>query len=137
MVEVINAARDQRGLATLRPDDRLATAARGHAEDISRNPGMVHIGSDGSDINARIQRAGYHGHRWGEVVGWGYEPGEMVAWWLASPDHVGYVLDASMTDVGAGYAAGGQWGRYWTVNFGAGDSVATHTVYVPVVMGGG
>ena len=137
----INDARAARGIAPLTPDNRLTAASRGHAEDMAAHPGMVHIGSDGSDGGARIRRAGYRGAYWGELTGWGFggDPAAMVNWWLNSPDHVGHLLDPAMTDIGAGYATGlGPWGSYWTVDMGAGDSAAaTFWSYAPVAMGGG
>ena len=137
----INAERAARGITALKPDTRLAAAARGHAEDMAAHPGMIHIGSDGSNQGQRIARAGYHGSRFSEVTGWGFggEPGLMVDWWLNSPEHVNWILDPAMTDIGAGYATGlGPWGSYWTVDMGAGDSAAaTFWSYAPVAMGGG
>ena len=137
----INDARAARGIAPLKPDNRLSGAARGHAEDMAAHPGMVHIGSDGSTIGERILRSGYRGAYYAELVGYGFEgePGPMVDWWLQSPDHAPYILDPAMTDIGAGYATGlGPWGSYWTVDMGAGDSAAaTFWSYAPVAMGGG
>lgn len=108
---------------------------------MATHPGMLHIGSDGSDGGERIRQAGYRGAHWGEVVGWGFsgqvEP--MVDWWLRSPDHAPYILDPAMADIGAGYATGlGPWGHYWVIDMAAGDSAAaTFWSYAPVAMGGG
>ena len=139
MLDAINAARTARGLATLQGNDRLATAARAHSEDMAIHPGMVHTGSDGSDGGERIQRAGYAWDKWGEVVGWGFggEIAPMVDWWLNSPEHAGRILDVEMVDAGIGYATGlGPWGHYWTVNAARGDS-GGYSQYVPAVYAGG
>ena len=139
---LINAERAARGIAPLTPDERLVAAARGHSEDMAAHPGMVHVGSDGNDGGWRIWAAGYNATRWAEVVGWGFEgqAAAMVNWWLNSPDHAPRLLDAAMTDIGAGYATGaGPGGHYWAVDFAAGDSQDGETfwAYAPVTMGGG
>ena len=78
MLEAINAARVSRGLHALRHDDRLSNAAYDHAVDLSRHPGMLHEGSDGSTILERILRAGYNASWHYEVVGWGWQIGKPV-----------------------------------------------------------
>ena len=153
MLAAINAARAARGAGPLQADGRLVTAARQHAADIGQHPGLLHIGSDGMTIEARLRRAGYQAARWGEVVGWGWqgEIAPMLDWWLQSADHVGYVLDPTMTEVGVGYATGlGPWGHYWCVDFARPsaeerpappgvepDAPPPHVAYVPIVTGGG
>ena len=140
MVDAINAARAARGLATLQGNDRLATAARGHSEDMATHPGMVHVGSDGAQGGERIHAAGYQWTLWGEVVGWGFEGqiAPMVNWWLNSPEHARRLLDTDMVDVGVGYVAapGTEWGHYWTVNTAAGDS-GGYSEYLAAVVAGG
>lgn len=140
MLAAINAARVERGIHALVADAQLAQAARGHAEDMSRHPGMVHEGSDGSDGGERIMAAGYEWSRWAEVVAWGWqgEVAPVVAWWLNSASHVGYILSREVHDIGVGFATGGQWGAYWTVNMGRRASTPKprpYTSHVPVVIG--
>ena len=140
MVDAINAARAARGLPPLQGNDRLATAARGHADDIARHPGLEHTGSDGSDGGERIRRSGYAWTEWGEVVGWGWDGdvGPMVNWWLNSPEHARRILDTDMVDVGVGYVAAPdtEWGHYWTVNLARGDS-GGYSEYLAAVVAGG
>ena len=141
MLSAINAARVGRGLQALRLDPRLSNAAYGHAVDLSRNPGLLHTGSDGSTILERILAAGYNASWHYEVVGWGWdgriEP--MLNWWLDSPSHAAIVYDSNVTDCGVGYvyAPGTQWGHYWCVDMAAGDSEAARPfgVYVPGMWG--
>lgn len=144
MLAAINAARVERGVHALAAEGRLAAAARVHAADMGAHPGLVHVGSDGSTIEERVRRAGYAPARWGEVVAWGWqgEVGPAVAWWLASPDHVGYVLSADFTEIGVGYAVGaGPWGHYWVVDLGRPVDGAPpapprpYVSYAPVVVG--
>lgn len=120
MLDTINTVRAAHGVGPLSPNDQLAAAAQGHAEDMATHPGMIHIGSDGSDGGQRIHAAGYQWRQWGEVTGWGFDGDNdrMVDWWLNSPDHRHYLLSDQFTDVGIGYETGGVWGHYWTVDFG-------------------
>lgn len=140
MINRINAARAARGLPPLVHNQQLAEAALGHARDMARNPGMVHIGSDGSDGGQRIRRAGYNWQQWGEVVGWGFngDTDAMIEWWLNSPPHAPYILTEAMNEVGIGYvyAPDSQWKHYWVVNFGRRDSKPVYTSHVPVVLAG-
>ena len=141
MLATINAARAAHGLPAVRPDARLSAAARGHAEDMAAHPGMIHTGSDGSDGGRRILDAGYVPREWLEAVGWGWEgnAAAMVEWWLRSPDHRHILLEENLPDVGVGYADGGPWGHYWTVDFGRTDvpppQPGYSTVNLPVVLG--
>ena len=68
MIDAINATRAARGLPPLIHNAQLQEAAQGHAVDMSQHPGMLHIGSDGSDGGARIFAKGYNwnmsGGRW-------------------------------------------------------------------------
>lgn len=123
-------------------DDRLVAAALAHAEDMARNPGMTHIGSDGSDGGQRIRRAGYDWQEWGEVVGWGFggDAERMVRWWFHSPEHRAILLSVNITDIGAGIArdATGEW--YYVVDMATlrqSSEPLPVSAYVPVVTGGG
>lgn len=149
MMDAINAARVERGLHALAADGQLAAAARSHAVDMAIHPGIIHEGSDGSTIGQRIAEAGYVAARFGEVVGWGFlgDIAPMVAWWLNSPEHVGYVLSPEYSDIGVGYAAGlGPWQHYWCIDMGRRATPAPppeppplprpYTSHVPVVVGG-
>lgn len=71
MLQAVNAARVERGVHALVADEVAATAARRHAEDMAIHPGMVHIGSDGTDGGDRLLQEGYYWERWRESVGCG------------------------------------------------------------------
>lgn len=145
MLQVLNAARGARGLASLAASSELAAAAARHAADLARHPSLMHVGSDGSTIDSRLRDAGYAPLVWREVVGWGFDGDEaaMLDWWLHSPDHVGIVLAGDLTEAGVGYvrAPGTEWGHYWCVDFGrrAGQptSQPPYSSYTPVVVGPG
>ena len=141
MIAAINAARASRGVHALVADEVAAVAARRHAEDMAVHPGLVHIGSDGTDGGERLLQEGYYWAAWTEAVGWGWqgEVDAMVQWWLNSPVHVGIILAADMVDIGVGYAVGlGPWGSYWCVDLArrrGGRPKPTAAVFVPVVTG--
>ena len=126
MLNAINSVRAANGLPPLALNGRLSQAAQGHAVDMSTHPGMVHIGSDGSNGGQRIRAAGYQWVQWGEVTGWGFQGNvnQMVEWWMNSPEHRPYLLDARFVDAGVGYeyAPGSRWGHYWVVDFGRNES---------------
>ena len=51
---LINRARAQRGLSPLRVSAKLTTAARAHANDMSRGEFFSHNSSDGRSVGARV-----------------------------------------------------------------------------------
>ena len=152
MLQAINAARVERGVHALAANANAAAAARRHAADMAYHPGLVHIGSDGTDGGARLLQEGYYWSSWLEATGWGFEGRiePMVMWWLSSPEHRGIVLSADMVDIGVGYATGlGPWRHDWTLDFGRRrDGIPPppeppppptprpYTSYAPVVVGG-
>lgn len=148
MVEAFNAVRSGRGLHSLLPAAELAAAARRHAADLAAHPGLLHVGSDGSSIDGRMRDAGYEPLAWREVVGWGFrgDVGAMLDWWLASPGHVGIVLDGEVREVGVGYvyAPATVWGHFWCVDLGRREAIPQpeppplprpYTSHAPVVIG--
>ena len=73
MLAAINAARVERGVHALVADEvAAAAAARRHAQDIATHPGLVHIGSDGTNGGERLLQEGYYWQAWLEAVGWGW-----------------------------------------------------------------
>ena len=113
--ELTNIERTKQGVAPLRWDDRLGSAARAHSEDMSKNNFMNHTGSDGSDPGQRIKRAGFEYSTWGENVAFGQQtPEEVVAAWMGSPGHRSNILNSSYTHLGVGFL-----NNRWTQKFAA------------------
>jgi uncharacterized protein YkwD len=47
-------------------------------------------------------------------------PEEAVDWWMNSDTHCANIMGPNYTLLGVGYYAGdGEWGQYWTQNFGS------------------
>jgi len=105
VVELINAARRQEGLEPLTPTATLSSAAQRRATAMAEAGVLSHTGPDGSTVAGRVQAAGYSG--WtavGEAIAAGpTTPEEVVACWLASPDHRASLLDPTFRELGVGY----------------------------------
>jgi uncharacterized protein YkwD len=132
VVELLNAARAAHGAAPLRPDRRLALAARRHSRDMVAHQYFSHESRTGEPFSARIARTGWMRSRahWsvGETLAWGRggraAPRAIVAAWLASADHRRIVLAPRFHLVGTGVARGTPFGfrragRTFTADFGS------------------
>jgi uncharacterized protein YkwD len=110
----VNAQRRAYGLAPLRWNRRLARAARRMAWDMGARNYFGHVNSAGQDLRARIAATGYASRvsSWaiGENIAWGSgslsTPDEIIAAWLASPDHRQNMLSPSFREVGIGVVKG-------------------------------
>lgn len=89
-----------------------------------QNNYLDHTGSDGSTPQERADKAGYHVP---PNTGWivveaisaiSADPSGPVNWWLGDGQHRNVLLNARWREVGVGYAQGGQYGNYWTADFG-------------------
>jgi uncharacterized protein YkwD len=95
---------------------------------------FAHVSPGGETPLERIQAAGYipnpqAGYAIGENIAWGTlglaTPSAIVAAWIASPEHLANILDASYQDSGIGIVAqapsslaGDQAGAMYTQTFG-------------------
>ena len=116
---LINDTRTEAGLATLNVSAQLQAAAQGHSIDMACHNLLSHTGSDSSSPGERIAAAGYPASLSSEIIyGSGY-PQTAFDWWMSDPTHRNEILNASVTDMGVGYAYNGQtaYGSYFTVDF--------------------
>ena len=105
---VLNEVRAANGLSSLTLDGRLTVAAYWHGTDMVANHFFSHEGRDGKHAAARATTQGYgaEAESWivGETLGWGEpsvaSPQDIVAAWLASPEHRPVVLNPAFRDVG-------------------------------------
>lgn len=127
---LINRARAQHGLASLRSAGDLERAAAAHSRDMVRRDFFSHESPGGSTPQQRIDRTGYlnGAHSWaiGETIAWGTggyaTPASIVRGWLHSPGHRAILLDGRYRDLGIGIALGaptGNGGATFTGDFGA------------------
>jgi uncharacterized protein YkwD len=123
VVEFINAVRRQEGLEPLSPAPSLREAAQRQARVMAESGSLSHTAPDGSTVAERVQAAGYTG--WtalGEVIAAGpTSPEDVVAEWLASPEHRARLLDPAYKELGAGYyyLSDTIYGHWWVVDLAA------------------
>jgi len=122
--ELTNIERTNHGLPPLIWHNDLAVAARGHSEDLMRNNLTGHVGSDGSNVGQRIERAGITNWRtWAENCAYGYStPEATVAAWMNSSGHRANILRTNVTHLGVGFVPRAQdvtarFQTYWTQKF--------------------
>lgn len=98
----------------------LEDAARGHSQSMADNNYFSHTGIDGSSSGDRITAAGYTWYTYGENIAAGYPDAESVMQgWLESEGHCSNIMTDAFLEVGVGIAKGGDYGTYWTQDFGA------------------
>jgi uncharacterized protein YkwD len=110
----INAERGRSGLAPLRLNRRLSSAAAAHAGDMDARNYFSHDSLEGGSFVDRIRRAGYlSGARsWtvGENLAWGARgraaPQMITQAWMNSPGHRANILNSSFREIGIGVAYG-------------------------------
>jgi uncharacterized protein YkwD len=118
LLNLINAERSSRSLATLSADNLLMQVAEAHSQDMVNRNFFSHINPDGLDPGDRLDQAGYQASTWGETIGAGYTtPTAMFNGWMNSADHRTILLSPTFTEIGLGYVAGGAYGHYWTAVF--------------------
>jgi uncharacterized protein YkwD len=99
VVCLINQQRVSRGLPALRDSSQLDSSAQSWTDQMVSMEDFTH----GTDFAGRISAAGYDWQDAGENIATGYPtPREVVAAWMASPDHCRNILDPSFRDVGTG-----------------------------------
>jgi len=119
--ELTNIERAHYGLTPLIWDAALARVARDHAIDMRDNNMRGHIGSDGSTVRERVERAGIAARGWSENMAYGQQtPQAVVAAWMNSPGHRANILRAESTHLGVGFIEGNansDFSIYWAQKF--------------------
>jgi uncharacterized protein YkwD len=120
VLDLTNAERQKAGLAPLTLSAELQ-AAQGYSEVLAASDCFGHTCGPVPDLGERDSEAGYGEWTYvGENIAAGYvSPEEVVAGWMASPGHRANILSPSYTEIGIGLSSGGQYGVYWTEEFGA------------------
>lgn len=101
---------------------KLAAAALAHSRDMAANNYLAHVAPNGSRTDDRVAKQGYGWTNIGENVAAGQGSAEqVVAGWVASPEHCVNVMDPKFTEMGAAYAVNPKSDStiYWTQVFGA------------------
>ncbi|MGD9053204.1 MAG: CAP domain-containing protein [Desulfobacterales bacterium] len=128
VIDLVNIERDAEGLPPLSYDADLASAARGHSEDMGLQNYFSHTGLDGRTPCDRMTDAGYSWNYCGENIAAGQPtPEDVIDAWMASSGHRANILNPNFCDIGVGYAyvASSTYGHYWTQNFGRRSGVSS------------
>ncbi|MFN3824788.1 MAG: CAP domain-containing protein [Pseudorhodobacter sp.] len=119
MLDSVNALRQAQGAPQLQLNAQLNAAAATHARDMSVQNRPWHFGSDGSSPLDRVQRVGYGGRLFGELISETFETElETLSAWMANADTRAVLLDAQARDMGFAWfqePAGKIW---WTLIVG-------------------
>jgi len=99
----------------------LERAAAAHAKDMIRRDELSHAGADGSTPGERALQAGYRWRVIGENIAAGPDSAQqVVAGWLASPEHCANIMDTRFTEMGVAFEI--DWRRasgiYWAQELG-------------------
>jgi uncharacterized protein YkwD len=118
VVDLVNAERATH-CGPLAVDDRLATAAQRHSDDMAAHDYFSHTSLNGDTLADRAAAAGFPGGTLGENIAAGQRtPQDVMAAWMDSAGHRGNILNCDYTVIGVGL---NQDGWYWTQMFGAGS----------------
>ncbi|XP_021959535.1 uncharacterized protein LOC110855430 [Folsomia candida] len=118
-----NDARRQNGLGPLTYNSKLATAAQGHSDLMSRTGCFSHQCNGEDNVTGRIEQAGYSWSGLGENIAMGQTScQDVMSDWMSSPGHRANIL-GQYKDLGCSLAScsscGGGNGYYWTCDFGS------------------
>jgi len=104
--------------AALRWNDRLTTAALGHAQDMIAKGFFGHTGSNGSSVADRVRNAGYDWSTVAENIAAGQPTVvRVVDAWMNSEAHCANVMNATVEEVGIACVYNpGNLSNYWVMD---------------------
>jgi len=111
VVSLVNKQRAKRGLAKLRVNARLVSAARGHSTEMGEVKYFAHNSANGESWSRRVirygyKRSGYSYWKAGENIYWGSSlyssPVACVNAWMHSKAHRTVILTKRFRDIGVG-----------------------------------
>lgn len=122
LLRLINAEREDNGLAALAPSAPLYAAAATHSADMACNNFINHIGSDGSSWYNRIAAQGYTYSVALENImvanpDFGGNAQYAFDWWMNSQVHRDNILNPNVSELGLGYvfSPDSEYGGYFTL----------------------
>jgi uncharacterized protein YkwD len=126
MLVLVNAYRDEHGLAPLQSSTALMRAARDHSRDMAENDYFDHTSPDGEAFSQRLTRFGFRWTSAGETIAQASglssstaAATSAVTLWRQSPPHNRILLTGSFRSVGIGA---------WCTEDGGGGSTCTFTL---------
>lgn len=115
VIRLVNEIRVQNGLPTLTHNWELSRVARYKSQDMKDNNYFSHTSPVYGSPFQMIKNFGIRYRSAGENIAKGYaSPQAVVNGWMNSSGHRANILNASFTQIGVGYVAGG---NYWTQMF--------------------
>jgi uncharacterized protein YkwD len=99
---MVNKARDDAGLPSLKYDERLAAVARAHSQDMLRNKFFKHVSPTRGDLSARMARARLKARRFTENLANNRNLSAAHRGLMNSPGHRRNILDPEANRVGIG-----------------------------------
>jgi uncharacterized protein YkwD len=121
VVELTNVERTRGGLAALASSTRLMQAAQIHAEQMAQIGRLDHVlpSARYPRPEDRLSAVGYRWQAYGENVAFGQRTAaEAVTGWMQSAGHRANIMNATYTEMGAGYARDPSNRPYWVQVFG-------------------
>jgi uncharacterized protein YkwD len=118
VLTLVNTERKRAGCKPVTLDDRLTKAAAGHSQDMAAHDFFSHDSQDGRSFADRIKAAGYPAPRSENIAAGQPTPSAVMDSWMHSPGHRANILDCTATQMGIASANGGDFGIYWTQDFG-------------------
>lgn len=114
VIELVNCARGQNGLAPLFSNALLEAAALAHAQDMVTNNYFSHTGLNGSTVGTRVTAVGYIWVAVGENIAQGQTTDYQVFNdWMNSTGHRANILSPTFVEIGVGRV-----GNTWVQVFG-------------------
>ena len=113
-----NAVRVRAGCGPLTVDQELMIVSVRQSHYMAATGDFGHTGWRGSTFRSRSRAVGYD-HVAAENIAWGYSSSdEVVAAWMASPEHRRNILNCKARSFGAGVQRATNGTLYWTQVFG-------------------
>jgi uncharacterized protein YkwD len=115
LLAIVNLDRSRRNLPEFEWHEQLVAVATGHSSDMAAHEQIRHAGSDGSNGEVRLKRAGFAVTAWGENIAVGFvDPQPLFAAWLDSPQHRSQLI-GDFRFVGIASVASDSGTPYWTL----------------------
>jgi uncharacterized protein YkwD len=121
VVELTNVERGRAGLAALASSPRLTQAAQIHAEQMAQIGRLDHVlpSARYPRPEDRLTAVSYRWQAYAENVAFGQRTAaEAVSGWMQSAGHRANIMNATYTEMGAGYARDPNGRPYWVQVFG-------------------
>ncbi len=125
LLVLINTECQKRGLLPLKTNFILMQVAQAHSQNMVERDFFDHVDpATGLGPCERISNAGYAFWACAENIAAGYRTAEAVFQaWMRSSGHCANLLSPDFTEIGIGYAEGGRYHYYWTVNLACSQEI--------------